>query len=164
MTIHRPLIPMVFCHILNDGSTVLSRSVMSDSLRPMGGSLIGSSVQGILQARILNWVAISFSRGSSWSKDQTWVSCSTGRFFFFFFFAVVWITFIVHFLLVSFGQSFFFLSFSYIVMNQPWIYMYSPSWSPLPPPSLPDPSGSSQCTRSKHLSHASNLGWLSVSP
>ena len=32
-------------------------------------------------------------------------------------------------------------------MNQPWIYMYSPSWSPLPPPSLPDPSGSSQCTR-----------------
>ena len=84
-TIHRPLIPMVFCHILNDGSTVLSRSVMSDSLRPMDGSLIGSSVQGILQARILKWVAISFSRGSSWSKDQTWVSCSTGRFFFFFF-------------------------------------------------------------------------------
>ena len=42
--------------------------------------------------------------------------------------------------------------------------MYSPSWSPLPPPSPPDPSGSSQCTRSEHLSHASNLGWWSVSP
>ena len=31
-------------------------------------------------------------------------------------------------------------------MNQPWIYMYSPSRSPLPPPSPPDSSGSSQCT------------------
>ena len=48
---------------------------------------------------------------------------------------------------------------SYIDMNQPWIYMYSPSQSPLPPPSPPNPCGSSQCTRSKHLSHASNLGW-----
>ena len=47
----------------------------------------------------------------------------------------------------------------YIDKNQPWFYMYSPSRSPLPPPSLPDPSGSSQSTRSKHLSHASNLGW-----
>ena len=42
--------------------------------------------------------------------------------------------------------------------------MYSPSWSPLPPPSPPHPSGSSQCTRPEHLSHASNLGWWSVSP
>ena len=49
-------------------------------------------------------------------------------------------------------------------MNQPWIYMYSPSRSPLPPPSPPDPSGSAQCTRPEHLSHASNLGWWSVSP
>ena len=48
---------------------------------------------------------------------------------------------------------------SYIDMNQPWIYMQSPSRSPLPPPSPPDSSGSSQCTRPEHLSHASNLGW-----
>ena len=48
---------------------------------------------------------------------------------------------------------------SYIDRNQPWIHMYSPSRSPLPPPSLPDPSVSSQCTRPQHLSHASNLGW-----
>ena len=40
-----------------------------------------SSVHGILQARILAWVAISFSRGSSWPRDQTWVSCIAGRFF-----------------------------------------------------------------------------------
>ena len=38
-----------------------------------------SSVHGILQARILEWVAISFSRGSSSPKDQTWVSCIAGR-------------------------------------------------------------------------------------
>ena len=39
-------------------------SVMSDSMRPMDYSLPGSSVHGILQARILEWVAIPFSRGS----------------------------------------------------------------------------------------------------
>ena len=37
-------------------------------------SLPGSSVHGILQTRILEWVAISFSKGSSQPRDQTWVS------------------------------------------------------------------------------------------
>ena len=37
---------------------------------PMDYSLPGSSVHGILQARILEWVAISFSKGSSWPRDQ----------------------------------------------------------------------------------------------
>ena len=41
------------------------RSVISDSYDPMNCSLPGSSVHRILQARILVWVAISFSRGSS---------------------------------------------------------------------------------------------------
>ena len=41
----------------------------------------GSSVQGILQAKILERVAISFSRSSSWPKDQTCVSCIAGEFF-----------------------------------------------------------------------------------
>ena len=40
-----------------------------------------SSVHGILQARILEWVAISFSRGSSQPRDQTQVSRTAGRFF-----------------------------------------------------------------------------------
>ena len=40
----------------------------------------GSSVHGILQARILEWVAISFSRESSWPRNQTQVSCIAGRF------------------------------------------------------------------------------------
>ena len=43
--------------------------------------LPGSSVHGISQARILEWVASSFSRGSSWCRDQTWVSPIAGRFF-----------------------------------------------------------------------------------
>ena len=41
----------------------------------MDCSLPGSSVHGISQARLLEWVAISFSRGSSGSRDQTLVSC-----------------------------------------------------------------------------------------
>ena len=41
----------------------------------------GSSVHGILQARILEWVAIPFSRRYSRPRDQTWVSCIAGRLF-----------------------------------------------------------------------------------
>ena len=41
----------------------------------------GSSVHGILQARILEWVAISSSRESSQPRDRTQVSCIAGRFF-----------------------------------------------------------------------------------
>ena len=47
----------------------------------MDYSPLGSSVHGILWARILEWVAISFSRGSSWPRDWTQVSCIAGRFF-----------------------------------------------------------------------------------
>ena len=46
---------------------------------PMDYSLPGSSLHGILQARVLEWVAISFPRGSSWPRDQTWVSGIPGR-------------------------------------------------------------------------------------
>ena len=48
---------------------------------PMDCSPPGCSVHGLLQARILEWVAISFSRGSSQLRDQTQVSCLAGRFF-----------------------------------------------------------------------------------
>ena len=41
----------------------------------------GSSVHGILQVRILEWVAIPFSRGSSWPRDGARASCTAGRFF-----------------------------------------------------------------------------------
>ena len=48
---------------------------------PMDCSLLGSSIHGIFQARILEWVAISFSRGSSQPRDRTRVSGIVGRCF-----------------------------------------------------------------------------------
>ena len=48
---------------------------------PMGCSLPGSSVNGILQERILEWVAIPFCRESSQHRDGSQVSCIAGRFF-----------------------------------------------------------------------------------
>ena len=48
---------------------------------PVDCSLPGSSVHGILQARILEWVAISSSRRSSQLRDQMQVSHIAGRFF-----------------------------------------------------------------------------------
>ena len=48
---------------------------------PMDCSLLGSSIHGIFQARILEWVAISFSKRSSWPRDWTWVSYIVGRCF-----------------------------------------------------------------------------------
>ena len=47
---------------------------MSDSLQLYGLSLPGSSVHGILQARILGWIAMPSSRGSSQPRDRTLVS------------------------------------------------------------------------------------------
>ena len=48
---------------------------------PMDCSPPGSSVRGIFQTRILEWVDNPSSRGSSWPKGQTWVSPLAGRFF-----------------------------------------------------------------------------------
>ena len=61
--------------------------IMSDSclvmstLQPMDCSPPGFSGHGTLQARILEWVAIPFSRGSSRPRDPTWVFHVAGRFF-----------------------------------------------------------------------------------
>ena len=51
----------------------------------------GPSVHGILQVRIPEWVAMPFSRGSSWPKDRTQVSCIASRFF------TIWATRKAHF-------------------------------------------------------------------
>ena len=48
---------------------------------PMDCSPLDSSVHGISQARILEWVAMPSSRGSSRPRDQTQLSCIAGRFF-----------------------------------------------------------------------------------
>ena len=61
-------------------SESVNHSFVSDS-DPMDCSPPVSSVHGILQARILEWVAIPFSRWSFWPRDRTRVSCITGRFF-----------------------------------------------------------------------------------
>ena len=57
---------------------LVSCSVMSNSLQPMDYSPPDSTIHGIFQARILEWFAISFSRGSSYSGIEPWVSRIAG--------------------------------------------------------------------------------------
>ena len=74
--------PSAFCSPEAITALLISYESVSHSVSqlcyPMG---LPDSVHGILQARILEWVAISYSRGSSQPRYQTWVSCITGRFF-----------------------------------------------------------------------------------
>ena len=72
----------------------------------MDYSLPASSVHSILQERILEWIAIPFSRESSWSRDWTWVSCMAGRFF------TIWVT--------KQAIQFSSLQFSHSVMSDIW--------------------------------------------
>ena len=57
-------------------SVSVSHSVVSDSATPWTLAAPSSSVRGILQARILEWVAIPFPRGSSRLRDRAQVFCS----------------------------------------------------------------------------------------
>ena len=59
-------------------SVTKSRPTLCD---PMDCSLSGSSVHEISQAGILEWITISFSKGSSQPRDRTHISCMAGRFF-----------------------------------------------------------------------------------
>ena len=54
---------------------------MSNCLGSVDRSPLGFSLHGISQARILEWAAFPFSRGSSHPRYWTWVSCTAGRFF-----------------------------------------------------------------------------------
>ena len=69
VTIMMKCVCFVLCYML-------SHSVMSDSLRPQTPLCVG-----ILQARLLEWVAMLFSRGPSQPRDWTQVSCIAGWFF-----------------------------------------------------------------------------------
>ena len=60
---------------LNGAEGCTSMCICSVMSNPMDCSPSGSSVHGVLQARVLEGVAISFSRRSSWSRDRTHVSC-----------------------------------------------------------------------------------------
>ena len=64
-----------FLHFLGIEDFLCCLLAVSDSWDPMDYSPLSSSVHGIFQARILEWVAIFFSRGSFWPRDQTHVSC-----------------------------------------------------------------------------------------
>ena len=122
----------------------------------MDCSLPGFSVHGIFQARVLEWVAISFSKESSWPRDRTQVSCIADRCF------TLWATnsplyiYISSFFFFSSFISLFILLYNFVLvlpytdLNPPWVYMCSPSWTPLPPLSPSHPSGSSQCTSPEH--------------
>ena len=62
--------------------TCSNTSVMSDYLWPMGCSQPGAFVHGILHSRIWDWIALPTSRGSSQPRNQTHISCISGRFFY----------------------------------------------------------------------------------
>ena len=66
------------CHFLLQCMKVKSESEVTQSCPtlcyPMDCSLSGSSIYGIFQTRVLEWIAIAFSRGSSRPRDQTCVS------------------------------------------------------------------------------------------
>ena len=71
----------IVCSLLNVCACSVAKSC-PNSLQPHGlCSAPSSSVYGILQARILEWIAFPFSRGSSWPRDWTQVSCIAGGFF-----------------------------------------------------------------------------------
>ena len=77
---HCDLFPMLI-HSLIKNILLLVAQSCSTLCDPMDCSPPGSSIHGISQARILKWIAISFSKGSSWSRDWTQVFCIAGRFF-----------------------------------------------------------------------------------
>ena len=70
-----PILPHPQPHVL------VTSNLLSASMNLLALDIPSSSVHGIIQGRILEWVAISSSRGSSQSKDQTQVSCIAGEFF-----------------------------------------------------------------------------------
>ena len=80
LTLFRPkVVPLVSqMSFLLESEVAQSCPTLCD---PVDCSPLGSSAHGILQARVLEWVAISFSRGSSPPRDRTQVSRIAGRCF-----------------------------------------------------------------------------------
>ena len=72
---------MVNLHCKDMRVSVLVAQLCATLFDPIDWDPPSSSVHGILQARILEWVAIPFSRGSSQPRGRTWVSCIAGRHF-----------------------------------------------------------------------------------
>ena len=82
----------IVCQLcLNKTLKVLFKECLKVEVKSLSGVRLSSTTwtvayqaslsMGFPQARILEWVAISFSRGSSWPRNWTWVFCITGRLF-----------------------------------------------------------------------------------
>ena len=80
IVLSNPLFSVTSSYVYSDFEVKVAQSclILCDST---DCSPTGSSVRGILQARILQWVAIPFFRGSSQPRDRTQGSCITGKFF-----------------------------------------------------------------------------------
>ena len=96
---------LIFCNFMSELVSEQLTQSCPTLYDPMDCSLPGSSVHGILQARVLEWVAVSFSRGSSQPRDRTRVSCIPGRCYNFIFSL---------FNVISLARSFFFENISYL--------------------------------------------------
>ena len=68
-------------HSLWHPSSIFKANIMKMKVKSLCRVLPGSSILGVFQATILEWAAISFSRGSSQPRDQTQVSCIADRCF-----------------------------------------------------------------------------------
>ena len=80
--------PLSFSNFLHSHPPCLNGCLLLSSVAQLCPTLCrlvytqpSSPVDGIYQARILKWVATSFSKGSSWPRNQTLVSCIAGGFF-----------------------------------------------------------------------------------
>ena len=80
----------IIFHLEQCSVAVLVAQLYPTLCDPTNCSLPRSCVHGILQARILEWIAIPFSRAFSWPRDRTQVSCIVGRFF------TIWATGKIH--------------------------------------------------------------------
>ena len=78
---HTHICMYIYIHIHIYGVDGLDAKSCLTLWDPMDCNPPGSSLHWVFQARILEWVAIPYSRGSSWPRDWTRVSCLAGGFF-----------------------------------------------------------------------------------
>ena len=136
----------------------------------MDCSLPGFSVHGIFQARVLEWVAISFSRGSSWPRDRTQVSYIADRRF------TLWATNSPLYIYISSFFFFFLVLFIYLFyFTILYWFCHTLTWihhgctrvpHPEPPSHLsphPIPLGHPSAPALSTLYHALNLDWRFIS-
>ena len=116
-----------------------------------------SSVRGILQARILEWIAIPFSRGSSQPRDGTWVFCIAGNSFFFFFFLNI----LIYFLFFHFAILYWFCHTSTWIRHGCTHVPHPEPPSHLPPHTIP--LGHPSAPALGFLYPAQNLDWRFIS-